>query len=94
MAEYALACEVRIPGVQPHGPGWYLVSVNTRVEAGPFLSPCCARAAATWLDDQARGVNPAPWHPAYSGSGLVIGSRLRLRRVPLQNVSPEQAAVG
>jgi hypothetical protein len=68
------------PGTIPWGPGWYLVAVNTRVEAGPFLTPRDAERAADWLDDNALGVHPAPWTPRYSATGLLVGSRVRDRR--------------
>lgn len=68
------------PGTIPWGPGWYLVSSNSRVEAGPFLTELAAEDAAAWLEDNALGVHPFPWTPRYSAQGLLIGSRVRDRK--------------
>ncbi len=79
-----------VPGVLPWGPGWYLIAANCRVEAGPFPDEDTARLAADWLDDQGMGVHPAweptedeplvaPYRPAYSAVGLIVGSRKRDR---------------
>lgn len=72
------ACSL-VPGVVSWGPGWYLIAANLRVEAGPFIAVEDAMSAAVWLDDQSEGVHPAPWAPRYSTTGLLIGSRIRLR---------------
>lgn len=72
------SCQL-VPHLAPWGPGWYLVSSNTRVEAGPFVSLEVAEAAAEWMLDNAMGVHPAPWEPRYSSSGLLVGSRVRDR---------------
>lgn len=78
VSEYAVACDYGIPGVLPGGgPGWYLVAENTRVEAGPFPDRETADAAARWLDDHGRGVNPWPWRSVRSRQGLIVGSRYR-----------------
>lgn len=68
-----------VPDLQPWGPGWYLVSANTRVEAGPFATPEAAERAAEWMDELALGVHPKPWVPRYSNTGLLVGSRVRDR---------------
>lgn len=68
-----------VPNVAPWGPGWYLVSTNTRVEAGPFHTPEQARTAADWMDAHCLGVHPSPWEVRYSSTGLLIGSRVRDR---------------
>ena len=73
------ACQV-VPGTIPWGPGWFLVSTNGRVEAGPFLTEETAFHSADWLEDNGLGVHPAPWTPRWSSSGLLIGSRVRDRR--------------
>lgn len=72
------ACQL-VPGLAPWGPGWYLVSSNTRVEAGPFATPDLALKAADWMHEEGLGVHPAPWEPRYSAQGLLIGSRVRDR---------------
>lgn len=72
-----------VPGRQPHGPGWFLISSNGRVEAGPFLGMGPAFVAAQWMEDHSRGVNPGPWRPVYSRIGLVVGSRYRVRGGPV-----------
>lgn len=78
--DYSPTCELGIPGRQPHGPGFFLVASNGHVEAGPFAGMEAAVAAARWLHDNDRGVNPGPWRPVYSRMGLVVGSRYRDRR--------------
>lgn len=80
VSEYAPTCD-RIPGTIPHGPGWYLVAANRRVEAGPFASRLAALAAARWMDDHGRGVNPAPWQPVQSRTRLMVGARYRRPRL-------------
>lgn len=72
------SCQL-VPNLSPWGPGWYLVSVNTRVEAGPFATPELALRAADWMEDMCLGVHPAPWEPRYSSTGLLVGSRVRDR---------------
>lgn len=62
--------------------GWYLIAANRRVEAGPFPTREAARRAARWMDEQGEGVNPAPWRPLFSRSGLLVGSRWRPARKP------------
>lgn len=79
--DLAPSCEVGVPGTVSPGPGWYLVARNGRAEAGPFATCDDARAAARWLDETSRGVNPAPWRPCYSPSALTIGTRTK--RKPL-----------
>lgn len=79
--EYAPSCD-RVPGVLPHGPGWYLVSMqNQYVEAGPFGSEGDAIMAGLWMDDEARGVNPQPYEPVYSFRGMIVGTRRRPGRI-------------
>lgn len=68
-----------VPNVAPWGPGWYLVSTNTRVEAGPFATPELAAQVADWMEENCLGVHPSPWEPRYSGQGLLVGSRVRDR---------------
>ena len=81
MSEYAASCELGVPGVlRGTRTGWYLIAANGRVEAGPFQDEAAAEYAARWMDDEARGVNPAPWLPKYSHAGLQIGSRWRPTR--------------
>lgn len=81
MSEYAASCELGVPGVlQGTRTGWYLIAANQRVEAGPFADELEANAAAVWMDEHARGVNPAPWSPLFSRTGLQIGSRWRPTR--------------
>lgn len=77
--DYSPTCEVNVPGRQPHGPGWFLISSNGRVEVGPFAGMAPALYAAAWLEDNDRGVNPGPWEPIYSRTGLIVGSRYRNR---------------
>ncbi len=67
------------PGTAPWGPGWYLVGQNARVECGPYPTPEAAEAAASWLHDNSLGVHPSPWEPRWSGTGLLVGSRVRVR---------------
>ena len=84
-----LTCAL-LPGVERHGPGWYLVSVGERwregdpvlgiVECGPLASEEAAYRMAEFMDENALGVHPAPWIPRWSARGLVIGSRLRPHR--------------
>ena len=68
-----------VPDLQPWGPGWYLVSSNTRVEAGPFATPADAEKAAAWMEELGLGVHPSPWEPRWSATGLLVGSRVRDR---------------
>lgn len=80
MSDYALACEI-VPGtLSGTRTGWYLVAANRRVEAGPFATEQDAHDAAWWLEDRGRGVNPSPWVPQFSRTGLQIGSRWRPAR--------------
>jgi hypothetical protein len=69
-----------VPGVVRWGPGWYLIAANDRVEAGPFTSEADAALGAWWLDEHGLGVHPAPWMLRWSGSGLLVGSRIRDRK--------------
>lgn len=79
--DYAPSCDLHVPGrIGTHGPGWYLVAANDRVEAGPFPCETTAERAAQWLDDQGMGVNPAPWTWRHSAVGLLVGSRFRVSR--------------
>ena len=71
------ACQLGIPGVQPWGPGWFLLAAGGRVEQGPFLTAEAAQEAAEWMDANSYGVFPMPWVPIYSSQGLTIGSRRR-----------------
>lgn len=68
-----------LPGTVRWGPGWYLVAANGRVEGGPFLTALAACQGADWMDERCLGVHPGPWVPRYSGQGLLIGSRVRVR---------------
>lgn len=81
MADYAPSCDLNVPGrMATHGPGWYLIAENQRVEAGPFATDTDARMAARWMEDNGWGVNPAPWSTRHSAVGLLVGSRFRLAR--------------
>lgn len=85
--EYAPSCGL-LPGLLPHGPGWYLVSLgNATVEAGPYRTETDALQASLWMDDEGLGVNPQPYQPIYSWRGLVIGSRRRQGR-PRRTLTP------
>lgn len=89
MSADGLTCQL-VPGVERHGPGWYLISVGPSwspgdvvrgiVECGPFGSEASALRTAEFMDENALGVHPAPWVPRYSARGLIIGSRLRPTR--------------
>lgn len=81
--EYPPSCQV-LPGPRrTTGPGWYLVARNMRVEAGPFTSTEEADHYAQWMDENSMGVNPAPWRPRWSPTGLLIGTRVKPReRMP------------
>lgn len=81
-----------VPGVTPWGPGWYLVALNDRVEAGPFASGADAALGAWWLDEHSHGVHPSPWMLRWSGTGLLIGSRIR-ERTPLDATTPLQLSL-
>lgn len=77
---YGPSCEV-LADRHPHGPGWYLIAANHRVEVGPYPDREAAEAAAVLLDEQTRGVNPGPWWPLLSPRGLLIGTRIKPRQV-------------
>lgn len=78
--QYAPSCDL-VPGRIPHGPGWYLVSLeNQYVEAGPFPTEPAALLTSLWMDDEARGVNPQPYEAVWSPRGMIVGSRRRLGR--------------
>lgn len=81
MSDYALTCESSVPGVLGDTRrGWYLIAENNRVEAGPFPDEDAAQRGAVWLEVSGRGVNPSPWRPLFSRTGLRIGSRWRPTR--------------
>lgn len=85
--QYGPSCDL-IPGVMRGGKqGWYLVAANFRVEAGPFASVEDAQVAAFWMDEECRGVHPAPWRPVWARNGLLIGTRLKPERVGLDRVA-------
>ena len=71
------ACDLNLPGVQPWGPGWFLIAANKRVESGPYEDERAALDAAFWMEDNGYGVHPLPWTPRHSATGLIIGSRSR-----------------
>ena len=81
MADYpwGLVCDL-VPGRLPHGPGYYLIAMNDRVEAGPFATMAAALRAAGWMEDHGMGVHPGPWAPRWSEVGLLVGTRIRTRR--------------
>lgn len=80
---YGPSCDL-VPGVlRGVRQGYYLVAANFRVEAGPFGTIDAAYAAAVWLEDECRGVHPAPWRPVWARNGLLIGTRLKASRLPV-----------
>lgn len=89
---YGPACEV-LDDRHPHGPGWYLIAANNRVEVGPYPTQEAAERAAERLEREARGINPAPWWPLRSPRGLLIGTRVKPKQIghrrPAGTCSPE-----
>lgn len=81
MADYpwGLVCDL-VPGRIQHGPGWYLVAANDRVEAGPFPSIAASLRGMSWMEDNGMGVHPGPWTLRWSSVGLLIGTRIRTHR--------------
>lgn len=67
--------------------GWYLLARNNVVECGPFPDEATAERAAAWMDERGEGVNPSPWRPLFSGTGLRVGSRWRPARRPAGQVA-------
>lgn len=68
-----------VPGVQPWGPGWYLIGANNLVELGPFSTPQDAEYAAAWMDEHGYGRNPLPYSVHWSPRGLKFDTRRRDR---------------
>lgn len=78
LIDYAPTCELIPMSNAPAGPGWYLMSLhNSYVEAGPFATEQEALTTSLWMDDEARGVNPQPYQPLFSRTGLTVGTRRR-----------------
>ena len=82
---WGLVCDL-VPERLPHGPGWYLIAANDRVECGPFASMAAALRAGAWLEDNGMGVHPGPWTLRWSATGLLIGSRTKPRLAALRTL--------
>lgn len=78
LMDYAPTCDLIPPTTDRGGPGWYLMSLhNSYVEAGPYRTETEALEVSLWMDDEARGVNPQPYQPLFSRTGLTVGTRRR-----------------